>query len=180
MTSASWTDRIKAIDARADELRYALAPLADERARIIADEVAARGRGGRQQVAADLEVTVAQVDQAIKRARTALRPSGLPFDLLERLYALEVAELPPLAAHLWQSLAQTLQGTFIDATWIEQPGEIIAQEVEDATGDDEEFLPEDSPTMAAAARSWTRMQALAVLDAIQRRGPGALPATEKA
>lgn len=175
MTTPSWIDRIKDIDARTDELRLALGPLADERARIIDAEVAARGRGGRNLVAADLHVTVAQVDLAIKRARTAQPAAGLPFDLLDRLYALELAELPPLPAHLWRSLAQTLQGVFFDAVWIEQPGELIAQEVEDATGDDEEFLPEDSRVMAAAARTWTRVQALAVIDAIARHDHRAFP-----
>lgn len=170
-----WLAKVRACDVRSDQLRDALAPIADERARIIANAVAAHGRGGRDAVAAQLGVSVAQVDQAIKRARTRTWPTGLPYDLLDRLYALELADLPPLPAHLWHGLAQIMGGTVIDVTWIEQPAALIAQEVEDAAG--EEIDEDDAKQLADAARTWTRTQALAILDAIRRQDLDALPAT---
>jgi len=168
-----WLTEVKACDRRAEELRRAQGPIADERARIIAQAVADYGRGGRDWAAGVLGVTVAQVDTAIKRARTSPRPSSLPHDLLDRLYALEIADLPPLPAHLWQCLAQILTGTFVDATWIEQPGQLLAMEVEDAA--DEEADEADTKQLAAAARSWSRTQALAVIDAISRHDLDGLP-----
>jgi len=168
-----WLAEVKACDQRAEKLRQAQGPIADERARIIAQAVADYGRGGRDWAAGHLGVTVAQVDTAIKRARTSPRPTGLPHDLLDRLYALELADLPPLPAHLWQSLAQILMGTFVDATWIEQPGQLLAMEVEDSAG--EEVDEADAQQLADAARSWSRTQALAVIDAISRRDLDGLP-----
>lgn len=172
-TVPPWLEQVYACDLRADELRQAQAPIADERARIIAAEVAKHGRGGRDWAAAQLGVTVAQVDTAIKRARTRPRPTGLPYDLLERLYALELADMPPLPAHLWHALAQILAGTFVDATWVEQPGRFLADEAEDSAG--EELGQDAAKQLAATARSWTRIQALAVIDAIGRRDLDALP-----
>lgn len=172
-TLPTWLDEVRACDLRADDLRQAQAPIADERARVIAQAVADHGRGGRDWAAAQLGVTVAQVDTAIKRARSRPRPSGLPHDLLERLYALELAEVPPLPARLWRSLAQILMGTLVDATWIEQPGHLVAMEVEDSAG--EEVDEADAKELADAARSWTRIQTLAVIDAVGRQDLDALP-----
>jgi hypothetical protein len=172
-TIPPWLADVRLCDLRADDLRQAQAELADERARIIAQAVADHGRGGRDWAAAQLGVTVIQVDTAIKRARTSTRPTGLPHDLLDRLYALELAEVSPLPAHLWHSLAQILMGTLVDVTWIEQPGRLVALDVEDSAG--EEVDEADAKRLADAARSWTRIQALAVIDAVGRQDLDALP-----
>lgn len=172
--TAPWVDEVRTCDLRAEDLRRAQSPVADERARIIAGAVARYGRRGRDRAAAELGVTVAQIDTAIKRARTAPRPTGLPHDLLERLYTLELSEVPALPAHLWRALGQILTGTFVDVTWIEHPGHLVALEVEDAAG--EEVDEADAKQLADAARSWPRLQALAVLDAIGRHDLDALPA----
>jgi hypothetical protein len=178
-TVPAWVARVRALDARAEALREGQADVADDRARIIYKAVRDYGRGGRDKAAGRLGASVRAIDEAIKRARTASAPAGLPYDLLERLYALELAELPPLPARLWQALAQILAGTFVDAAWVEQPGELIAQEVEDSDfpsdlGEEDEH---ETAALAETARSWTRIQALAVLDAITRRDLQTLPST---
>lgn len=168
-----WLAQVRACDQRAEELRQAQAAIADERAHLINGAVGAYGRGGRDWAAAQIGVNVLQVDAAIKRARTRPRPHGLPHDLLGRLYALELADVPPLPARLWQALARVLAGTFVDAAWVEQPGRLLAQEVDDSIGDGLDDA--DGKRLAEAARSWTRPQALAVIDAIARRDLNALP-----
>lgn len=147
---------------------------ADDRARAIAGEAARRGRGGAKQVADELGVSEKTVSLAIARARRAPDPARtLPHDALERLLAAELKAVPPLTAHAWEALAFIVRGTFIDAVWIEQPGELLAQEAEDA---DLDGGPEPA-ALAEACRSWTRAQALAVIDACQRGDLTALPVT---
>lgn len=174
-SAPGWVEQVRDCDRRADSLRRALVPLADERARVITDAVAAYGRSGRELAAAELGVTVGQVDVAIRRARNRPEPTGLPWpgELLERLYRLELAELEPLPRRLWQHLIHVLSDTFIDISWIEEPGQLIADEVEDTT--DDEPTNEAVAQLAARAKSWNRMQALAVLDAINRRDLDAIP-----
>ena len=168
-----WVYEVHACDLRGEDLRDAQGRLADERAHIIAKAVAGYGRGGRDIAAEKLGVKVLAIDTAIKRARNAPPPSGLPYDILDRLYALELAELPPLPARLWQGLAQIMAGTLVDFTWVEQPSRIIAQDVAECAG--EELDEDDAKQLADAARSWTRIQALAVLDAVLRRDLDVLP-----
>jgi hypothetical protein len=175
-TTPTWLAKVYQVDAAQEHLKRQAAGLSDERAHAIADGVAGFGRGGREYAAGLLGVTVGQIDIALKRARTASAPRGLPYDLLDRLYALELAELPPLPAHLWHGLAQILAGTFVDATWIEQPGQMLALDIEDSAG--EELEEAEAKRLADAARSWTRVQALAVIDAIGRHDLDALPAKE--
>jgi hypothetical protein len=175
-TPPAWVEQVHACDVRAEGLRDLQGRIADERAWLIADAVAEYGRGGRHRAAELLGVKVLQIDAAIKRVRSAPRPSDLPHDLLERLYALELAELPPLPAPLWQDLAQILMGTIVDVTWLDQPAELLAQEVEDVAGD--ELASVDAEALAAAIRSWSRIQALAVIDALQRGGAAALPSKD--
>lgn len=95
----------------------------------------------------------------------------LPADWPERLLAVELAAIVPLPARLWQALAHLVRSTFIDAMWIEQPGELLASEVEECDGIGET----DRAEIAAAARFWSRAQALAVIDACQRHDLDALP-----
>ncbi len=149
---------------------------ADDKARAIADEVARRGRGGAKQVADELGVSEKTISQAIARARNAPSSSGrtLPSDTLERLLAAESETLPPLPALQWEALSWIVRGTFIDVVWIEQPGELLAQEVEDAElGGDLE-----PAALAEVCRGWSRVQALCVLDACQRGDLTALPVKE--
>lgn len=163
-----WLREAEAAKARGDDARTRAA---DDRARWILKGYEQYGRGGRQRVAELLGISVGEVDKALARARGLDRPSTLPSseEILTRLYALELAELPPLPQAHWQVLRHVVRSTALDVTWLEQPGELLAQEVEDVDPDD---LPEnvEQAVLAATCRSWTRIQALAVLDALARNG----------
>ncbi|GGY71536.1 hypothetical protein GCM10010363_61130 [Streptomyces omiyaensis] len=144
---------------------------ADDKARAIAGEAARRGRGGPKAIATELGVSEKTVSQAISRARKAAAPDrSLPHDTLERLLSAELPGLPPLPASHWQTLAYVLNGTVIDLTWIESPHLLLAGEVDDL---DDEY--EGVPALAAACRALTRVQALAVIDALLRGDLAALP-----
>lgn len=145
---------------------------ADDRARAIAGEVEQRGRGGARQVAAELGISEAAVSEAVRRARGLTGPAlGLPGDTLERLFAAELPAVAPLAEAQWRALAWLVRGTVIDSAWISEPGQLLAGEVEDA-----ELDPGFGPgEIADACRAWTRVQALAVIDACQRGDFAALP-----
>lgn len=82
--------------------------------------------------------------------------------------------VPPLTALQWKALAWIIRGTFIDVVWIEQPGQLLAYEIEDAelAGD------LDPDVLAEACRGWSRVQVLAVIDACQRDDLAVLPVTE--
>ncbi|MFB8020774.1 hypothetical protein ACFC36_19640 [Streptomyces rubiginosohelvolus] len=149
---------------------------ADDKARAIYDEATRRGRGGPKQLADELGVSAKTISQAIARARNAPSSSGrtLPPDTLERLLAAETPTLPPLYELQWHALAELVRGTFIDVLWIEQPGELLAQEVEDAELD-ENLEP---AALAEACRSFSRVQAFAVIDACQCGNVAALPVKE--
>jgi len=161
-----WLREAETAKARGEEAR---SRAADERALWIAKGVAELGHRGRQQAAAMLGVSVGNIDQALARARglgrglgrTSLMPPA--DEVLERLYALELAEMEPLPEPYWQVLRYIVRSTAVDVTWLEQPGELLAQEVEDLDPDE---LPEgvEQAVLAQRCRSWTRMQALAVLD----------------
>lgn len=171
-------EAVTAADARIDAGRALMATAGDDRARAIERAVAAFPRGeGRPAVATALGTSIGQVDVALRRARTAERPTGFPHDLLGRLYALEAADLPPQPAEVWQAAAQVLHGTLVNVTWLEAPGQLLALEAEDAAG--EEIDEQDAKALAHAARSWSRVQALAVIDAIQRGAVDTLPGTEE-
>ncbi|MEW2467920.1 hypothetical protein AB0919_23295 [Streptomyces sp. NPDC046994] len=148
---------------------------ADDKARVIADEAARRGRGGARELAAELGVSEKTISQAISRAKRAPSPGRkLPSDTLDRLLASELETLPPLPAVQWQALAWLVRGIFIDISWIEQPGRLLAHEVEDAELD--EGL--EPGALADACRGFSRVQALAVIDACQRDDLAALPVKE--
>ncbi|MFV8133224.1 hypothetical protein [Streptomyces syringium] len=151
----------------------AVTKFADDRAAAILAAVEQAGRGGREAVAAHLQITVGAVDKALKRARSPRSPSQtLPFDTLSRLFAAERADLKPLPARWWQALSFIVRGTVIDLTWITEPGELLACEVEDL----HELEEADRTSLAAACRTFTRAQALAVIDACQQDDLTALPA----
>lgn len=161
----TWIAEVRASEARGEEAR---SRAADDRARWIAKGVEEYGRGGRQKAADALGITVGQVDKALARARGLERLSLLPpaDEVLERLYALELADLPPLSESTWAALRVVVCSTAVDVTWLEQPGELLAQEVEDCAPDE---LPErvEQAALAQTCRSWTRIQALAVLDRLR-------------
>jgi hypothetical protein len=148
---------------------------ADDKARAIADEAARRGRGGARELAAELGVSEKTISQAVARAKRAPSPARtLPSDTLDRLLAAELETLPPLPAVQWQALGWLVRGTIIDIFWIEQPGRLLADEVAEAELD-EDLQP---AVLAEACRGWSRVQALAVIDACQRDDLAALPVKE--
>ncbi|WP_410646544.1 hypothetical protein [Amycolatopsis sp. cmx-4-54] len=164
MPESTWQQVLDRELAEIDRTRFEVIPA--RRAAAITTAVRAVGRGGRAAVAAHLGISVGAVDQAIKNAREDMPDSrfALPEDTLSRVLALEIAGVPPLAPGEWDAVAYLVRGTVIDAVWLEQPGELLAQEIEDAD------LPglADPATLATACRSWTRIQGVAVLDCCLR------------
>ncbi|MFF8387859.1 hypothetical protein ACF053_30040 [Streptomyces kanasensis] len=165
--------RLAAADARIERGNRERTAGADDRARAIAEEAARRGRGGPRQLSIELDVSEKTISQAIARARRAGDDNRhtLPADTLQRLLAAELNDLPPLAGPQWRALRHLVRSTFIDEVWIEAPGELLAQEVQDADLA-ESFRPAE---LAEVCRSWSRAQALAVIDACQRDDLTALP-----
>ncbi|MEU3877653.1 hypothetical protein [Streptomyces sp. NPDC029704] len=171
MTSVFY-ERLAAAHARIERGNNEQAAGADDKARAIAEEVDRRGRGGARQLAAELGVSEKTISQAVARARRAPEAArALPADTLERLLAAERAALPPLTAAQWQALAFIVRGTVVDVTWIEEPGVLLAGEVEDA-GLDERI---DPAGLVRACRGWSRAQALAVIDACLKDEVADLP-----
>lgn len=178
-----WPAAYREIGIRQDLQRDEAEQLADEKAHIVAEAVAEERRAGadnprdnpRQRVADRLGVTLKTVDKALARARSNPRPNFLPGNLLERLFDLELAEIAPLTADQWQAIAHVVSGTIIDFTWLHSPGELLAQDLEEAGLDYGDLQGTDTAPLAAAARSWNRTQALAVLEAIRQNAVDALP-----
>ncbi|EIF01220.1 hypothetical protein SacglDRAFT_00005 (plasmid) [Saccharomonospora glauca K62] len=69
MTGSSLREQFEQLTAEIDRLRTRAAELADQRARLIAEEVARRGRGGARTLANELGVHEARVSQLVARAR---------------------------------------------------------------------------------------------------------------
>lgn len=69
MTEASLREQFERLTAEMDRLRMCAAELADQRAQLIAEEVARRGRGGARTVASDLGVHEATISRILARAR---------------------------------------------------------------------------------------------------------------
>lgn len=178
MSELTFTQRVAAAERRLAAAADERSAAADDKARAIAAEAVRCGGGkrGAEQVAEKLGVHSNIVYRAVARARRAPDPGRtLPGDLLERLLAAEQQTLPPLPALQWQALAHLVRGTIIDVSWIEQPGLLLADEVEavaQAGELGEEFGPD---RLAQVCRSWSRVQALAVIDACQRDGLDTLP-----
>lgn len=171
----AWQHRLDRELAEVDRIKTAVVPA--RRAAAVAAAVEAAGRGGRAAVADHLGVSIGAVDQAIKRARIDApdrRGAHLPDDTLTRVLALELAGIAPLPSPAWDTLAYLVRGTVVDELWLEQPGELLAQEVEDAD------LPDglDGAGLAAACREWTRIQGVAVLDCCLRGARDALPTVD--
>lgn len=69
MTEASLREQFEQLTAEMDRLRTRAAELADQRAQLIAEEVARRGRGGARTIANDLGVHEATISRILARAR---------------------------------------------------------------------------------------------------------------
>ncbi|RPE27261.1 hypothetical protein [Kitasatospora cineracea] len=182
-SSAELLDAYREIGIRQDLQRDEAEQLADQKAHIVADLVAAERLAGadrpkdnpRKRAADLLGVALGTVDKALARAKDRPRPSFLPGNLLERLFDLEAAEIPPLTASNWQAIAHLVSGTIIDFTWLHSPGEMLAAELEDAAGEYGDLAGWDTAPLAAAVRSWRRTQVLAVLEAIRQGAVDSLP-----
>lgn len=170
-----YRDLIRRAEQRIDHGTRERSAGADDKARAIADEAARRGRGGPKAIADELGVSEKTISQAISRARNADTPHRtLPYDTLDRLLAAELRDIPPLPTVHWQALAWIVNGTVIDTTWIEQPGLYLSYEVEDL---EDGHIP-DADKLAATCKSFTRTQALAIIDAVLRDDLAALPVKE--
>lgn len=69
MTEPSLREQFEQLTAEIDRLRTRAAELADQRAQLIAEEVARRGRGGARTVANDLGVHESTISRILARAR---------------------------------------------------------------------------------------------------------------
>lgn len=67
--SKSLREQFEQFTAEIDRLRTRAAELADQRAQLIAEEVARRGRGGARTIANDLGVHEARISKLVARAR---------------------------------------------------------------------------------------------------------------
>ncbi|WP_156056577.1 hypothetical protein [Streptosporangium roseum] len=171
-----WLREAEAAKARGEDARSSAA---DDRAHWIAKGVEEYGRGGRKRAAEELGISVGEVDKALARARGLTRPTTMPEpeEVLQRLYALELADLEPLPAEHWQVLRHLVRSTALDATWLHSPGELLAQEVEDLEPDE---LPADvRQALAQTCRTWSRAAALAAIDALTRGDQAAIPTAEQ-
>ena len=166
----AWLERVRALDAEQDALRERLSAaserIADDRAHTVSEAIDSYGRGGRAQVAELLGCTVTRVDQLRARARNLqqqrrplLTHLPAPDELLERLYALELAAVD-LTDSQRLALGHLVRGLIIDATWLEQLGPLLADEYAEAAADDD--VPADDELVKTIA-SWSSLRALAVL-----------------
>lgn len=149
----------------------------EERARVLAAEAERRGRGGIRSLAAELGVSAQAIQTAVARGRGLTTTPGrtLPVDTLARGLAAERAELAPQPQRRWQYLAHLVRGIYFDPAWVEgQPGALLADDIEET----DDMPADDRAALAAAARGWSRFQALAVIDACQRGDLDALPTVD--
>ncbi|MGW4828908.1 hypothetical protein ACWEOG_15100 [Amycolatopsis japonica] len=143
------------------------------RAEAVERAVTLAGRGGRAAVAEFLGVGVNTIDKMLHLARSgpAVMVHSLPPGTFRRLLAVEVSEVAPLTRSQWEALAWLIRGIAFDETWINEPGVLLAEEVKDAELD----AGFDPARIEAACRSWSRVQALAVIDCCLRSGLDPLP-----
>lgn len=150
---------------------------ADDRARIIAEEATRRGPGGSAAVAAELDVSRKTVSQALTRAKKAPSPQqGLPGDVLQRLLSSERAELAALPARHWQLLECLISGLWLAPSCIDSgPGGWLAEKLEAC----DLATETDREAVAAACRTWSRVQTLAVVDACHQGLINELPTCDE-
>ncbi|WP_143086267.1 hypothetical protein [Amycolatopsis saalfeldensis] len=94
------------------------------------------------------------IDKALQlaRSRTAVAAPSLPPGTFRRLLEAEVHEVAPLTRSQWEALAWLVRGIAFDPTWINEPGVLLSDEVEDADLD----TRVGPSSIAAACRSWSR------------------------
>lgn len=157
---AAWQAHLRRALDEIDYERTETLPM--RRAEAVERAVAMAGRGGRTAVAEFLGLRVNAIDKALQlaRSRPAVTVQSLPPRTFRRLLAVEVREVEPLARSQWEALAWLVRGIAFDETWINEPGVLLAEEIEDARLD----ARVDPTGIAAACWSWSRVQALAVID----------------
>lgn len=88
---------------------------------------------------------------------------------LRAFYDLLDAELADAAAQLTREqvvmILDAVWSLSVEATWITNAPQMLASDVEDAYGDDEDGPDDARRELAALIRSWNRLRALAVLEA---------------
>ncbi|GAA2626408.1 hypothetical protein GCM10010411_74160 [Actinomadura fulvescens] len=179
-TGADWRERLQQVRRREARVALARTQVADERAAVIDAGVAAHRaeRGSKLEeavraVAEELGVTPKTVHQARARARRATAVRGLPADILERLFAAEIADLPPMPESWWRVLTWVVGGIAFDPLWVEnQPGLLLADEITQAGPDIGD--PQLVADLAERCASWSRATALAVIDLLAE-APGWRP-----
>ncbi|MFE3557339.1 hypothetical protein ACFXKW_21090 [Streptomyces sp. NPDC059193] len=162
-TGTTWIQEVDEADIAQEKLLRDAEEIADRRALAIARGVAESGRGGREAVAAQLGTRVGAVDKALSRARGAAQPGYLPFDLLDRLLSMELNEITPLTASQWRAVHWLVRATVVDVTWLDDPASLLAAQVEEA-----ELEGVDTAGMGKVIRSWSRVQAIAVLETLRQ------------
>jgi hypothetical protein len=176
-----WVAAVRAADRDTALSRAVMEQMADRRAAAIAVGVAEAerlgkaGRGGRSPrfyVADRLGVHVSQVDKALARAKSSASPVVRnlpgPAELLERLYAAELAAMEPLTGPQRRALRFLAGGLLVDVTWLEQLGELLAGEYAEAAHNGE--VPADEDLVKAIA-GWSPLRALAVLHSLADEAP---------
>jgi hypothetical protein len=85
---------------------------------------------------------------------------------LFRLYAAELRDIRRLSRDDCVMIAAALWSTTLDSSWVEYAPVILAEQIQESAEDD---LGEAAHTeLAGRVRCWTRLQALAVIDAVER------------
>lgn len=155
-----WLRRVRELDDFAALVRDRTAA---ERAYWIS--VGVRELGSYAAVGRVLGISDARVGRIVQTYRPTPAFGGWPEaeEILSRLYARELAALPPQLGHVWRALHAAFAEARVDRSWVDDPGEAMARAVEAVrpwTADC------DQAALAALCRSWSRVQALAVADAL--------------
>lgn len=113
-----------------------------------------------------------KIDEGLTaRADQDISPSRVAQESLERYFTLLGAELRRVYLSRQQALllCDVLNGTFVDTMWAESAPDLLAGEVEDSAPDGMGAKWEvDLTEFVATIQSWSRGQALAVVDAVVR------------
>ncbi|MFJ8745407.1 hypothetical protein ACIRL2_39305 [Embleya sp. NPDC127516] len=99
----------------------------------------------------------------------------VPGDILQAFLAAELRSVSPLPGARWEWLGVLVRTIRIDRSWSERPGSLLADAVRRASLDRGAEFAE----LAEACAAWTRVQALAVIDACQRDDIAALPTRDR-
>lgn len=97
---------------------------------------------------------------------------ALPVGTLARLLDFEANTIEALPVSWWRALEWIVRSVVIDTTWLHDPAAFLAEGVDEA---DDLSDAVDAAALAAVCRSWSRVQALAVIDACLRSQTATLP-----